>query len=293
MSLQTVLSMLRVQSEQIEQLTMRVNQIEQINGNNNNNNKKNNNSATSSTIRSTNAITSTLNNIQREQRRMQTLLSAVERQSYKASDLQDDVEILKKNDSSHRYDLRLLKTSVGELMSSDRSYSLEVEQSVSHAKQLLQQAFGEHRSYLTREICETVQQKVLALVDYKLQSHLETTSTEAARAANNIINRDRESEAYYINTTQRRQTDDLNTSIPRQNQNETSFRSNASSSRMNTTKMTSQNGIDPFLIPSSRAQESTHELEEEFDADKVELEMDLLRLEERIKAAQHSANTRY
>ena len=62
---------------------------------------------------------------------------------------------------------------------------------------------------------------------------------------------------------------------------------------MNTTKMTSQNGIDPFLIPSSRAQESTHELEEEFDADKVELEMDLLRLEERIKAAQHSANTRY
>jgi len=267
---QTLLSMLRVQAEQIEKLTMRLDRLEQGD--------------------SSWSDEGSLNDIRREQRRMKALLSAVERQAMSSIDLRDDVDILKKNDSSHRYDLRLLKTSVGDLLTSDKAYGLEVEQSVSNAKLILREAFGEQQTYLTRDILETVKQEVLQIVDSKLNMHLETSSAEAARAADQIIRRDRESEAYYRRTTNSRSYQ-VETNNGGQNEvhdgDNISFRSTTNQQLFS----------DPSITMTTKVmQENTQDLEEEFDADKMELEMDLLRLEERIKSAQANANsssTRY
>ena len=120
--------------------------------------------------------------------------------------------------------------------------------------------------------------------------HLETSSAEAARAADQIIRRDRKSEAYYRRTTNSRSYQ-VETNNGGQNEvhdgDNISFRSTTNQQLFS----------DPSITMTTKVmQENTQDLEEEFDADKMELEMDLLRLEERIKSAQANANsssTRY
>ena len=264
------MALLHVQSQQIKELTLRLSQLE--------NNNNNNNTHSSTTALPVSNIVE-LNQLSREQRRMSKLLQVLERQQMANSDLKEDVELLKKNDSSHRYDLRLLKASVGELISADRSYSLEVEQSVGLARQMLREAFGEQRTYLTREISETVKLEVLNIIEARLATHLESSSTAAAEAADSIILRATRNPDYH-----NRKRDNYNKyndhiySI--QNQN---TRNQDNHARKN----------DPFLNNSrARGQNKSStmdELDTEFDADGVELEMDLLRLEERIKEVQRSA----
>ena len=174
------MALLHIQSQQIKELTLRLSQLE----------------TTTPSSRSTHHSSTTalpvsniveLNQLSREQRRMSKLLQVLERQQMANSDLKEDVELLKKNDSSHRYDLRLLKASVGELISADHSYSLEVESSVGLARQMLREAFGEQRTYLTREISEAVKLEVLNIIEARLATHLESSSTAAAEAADSII----------------------------------------------------------------------------------------------------------
>ena len=279
--MQTVMSMLRIQSQQIEQLTTRVNQMESM--------KRQSTSSSSYATKSSSDVVVTLNNIRREQQRMQTLLSAVERQAMSSMDVKDDVAMLQKSDSSHRYDLRLLKTSVGELMSADRSYSLEINQSVSEAKQLLREAFGQQRTFLTRDIAETVKHEVLRIVDEKLKIHLETSASAAAHAADDIIRRDRERE---------RNVQTKITKITRPTRTGRSTRTGSTEGtgsttfgtrNMRTTTRTSEKRESERDGETSELH-AAHEDDDEFDADKVELEMDLLRLEERIREAQRSAN---
>jgi hypothetical protein len=143
-------------------------------------------------------LSSQIDEMKREQKRFSKHFYVLERQVLSNADLKDDVEVLKRNDSTNRYDLRLLKASVGELISADKSYSLELEQSVASAKQMLRSAFGEQKRSLTHEIGETVKLEVLNLVDKRLASHLENTSIAAARAADNNIEREREDLSYYI-----------------------------------------------------------------------------------------------
>ena len=279
--MQTVMSMLRIQSQQIEQLTTRVNQMESM--------KRQSTSSSSYATKSSSDVVVTLNNMRREQQRMQTLLSAVERQAMSSMDVKDDVAMLQKSDSSHRYDLRLLKTSVGELMSADRSYSLEINQSVSEAKQLLREAFGQQRTFLTRDIAETVKHEVLRIVDEKLKIHLETSASAAAHAADDIIRRDRERE---------RNVQTKITKITRPTRTGRSTRTGSTEGtgsttfgtrNMRTTTRTSEKRESERDGETSELH-AAHEDDDEFDADKVELEMDLLRLEERIREAQRSAN---
>jgi hypothetical protein len=276
--MEQLMNLLHVQSQQIKELTLRLSQLE----------NNNNNTHSSTTALPVSNIVE-LNQLSREQRRMSKLLQVLERQQMANSDLKEDVELLKKNDSSHRYDLRLLKASVGELISADRSYSLEVEQSVGLARQMLREAFGEQRTYLTREISETVKLEVLNIIEARLATHLESSSTAAAEAADSIILRATRNPDYH-----NRKRDNYNKyndhiySI--QNQN---TRNQDNHARNNTNNMSQRTKNDPFLNNSrARGQNKSStmdELDTEFDADGVELEMDLLRLEERIKEVQRSA----
>ena len=280
--MQTVMSMLRIQSQQIEQLTTRVNQMESM--------KRQSTSSSSYATKSSSDVVVTLNNVRREQQRMNTLLSAVERQAMSSMDVKDDVAMLQKSDSSHRYDLRLLKTSVGELMSADRSYSLEINQSVSEAKQLLREAFGQQRTFLTRDIAETVKHEVLRIVDEKLKIHLETSASAAAHAADDIIRRDRERER----NIQTKITQVTRTGRPTRTERPTRTGSTGSTTvgtkNMRTTTRASEKRESERDGEAKALELHAHEEDDEFDADKVELEMDLLRLEERIREAQRSAN---
>jgi hypothetical protein len=214
-------------------------------------------------------------------------------------DVKDDVAMLQKSDSSHRYDLRLLKTSVGELMSADRSYALEVNQSVSEAKQLLREAFGQQRTYLTRDIAETVKHEVLRIVDEKLKIHLETSSSAAAHAADDIIRRDRDRERNVQTARPTRSTRSTRSTFGTRDAKET-MNVSTTRSAVNASRQRPAPNNDTYLNTSAtRASESVRHAapdltqdggEDDFDADKVELEMDLLRLEERIREAQRSAN---
>ena len=277
--MEQLMNLLHVQSQQIKELTLRLSQLE----------NNNNNTHSSTTALPVSNIVE-LNQLSREQRRMSKLLQVLERQQMANSDLKEDVELLKKNDSSHRYDLRLLKASVGELISADRSYSLEVEQSVGLARQMLREAFGEQRTYLTREISETVKLEVLNIIEARLATHLESSSTAAAEAADSIILRATRNPDYH-----NRKRDNYNKyndhiySI--QNQNTRNQDNHARNNTNNMSQRSAKN--DPFLNNSrARGQNKSStmdELDTEFDADGVELEMDLLRLEERIKEVQRSA----
>ena len=274
------MALLHIQSQQIKELTLRLSQLE----------------TTTPSSRSTHHSSTTalpvsniveLNQLSREQRRMSKLLQVLERQQMANSDLKEDVELLKKNDSSHRYDLRLLKASVGELISADHSYSLEVEQSVRLARQMLREAFGEQRTYLTREISEAVKLEVLNIIEARLATHLESSSTAAAEAADSIILRATRNPDYHNSERDNyNKYNDHIYSIPNHN-----TRNHAHNNTNNISQRSDKN--DPFLNNSrARGQNKSStmdELDTAFDADGVELEMDLLRLEERIKEVQRSA----
>ena len=274
------MALLHIQSQQIKELTLRLSQLE----------------TTTPSSRSTHHSSTTalpvsniveLNQLSREQRRMSKLLQVLERQQMANSDLKEDVELLKKNDSSHRYDLRLLKASVGELISADHSYSLEVESSVGLARQMLREAFGEQRTYLTREISEAVKLEVLNIIEARLATHLESSSTAAAEAADSIILRATRNPDYHNSERDNyNKYNDHIYSIPNHN-----TRNHAHNNTNNISQRSDKN--DPFLNNSrARGQNKSStmdELDTAFDADGVELEMDLLRLEERIKEVQRSA----
>ena len=92
--MKTVMSMLRIQAEQIEKLTIRVDKMDR--------GQSSSSSSSSYSTKSSGDVTVTLNNLRREQQCMHTLLSAVERQAMSTMDVKDDVAMLQKSDGRHK-----------------------------------------------------------------------------------------------------------------------------------------------------------------------------------------------
>ena len=114
---------------------------------------------------------------------MQNAFMAQEKAAMGMADVASDVRAMRKEQDSHRYDLRLLKASVGELISSDRAYALELEQarrrlesSVSAAAE--SSARGFDRQSVMAEMMQEFEGRVEKMVEEKVLACLSRREEE-------------------------------------------------------------------------------------------------------------------
>ena len=113
---------------------------------------------------------------------MQKSFLAQEQSAMNMADTASDVVSMRKELDSHRYDLRLLKANVGELISADRAYALELDQARSRLENCMAQAAtaaslaappaasrSDHEG-LMREIMEAMQSRMEEIVEAKVNA---------------------------------------------------------------------------------------------------------------------------
>ena len=112
---------------------------------------------------------------------MQKVFLAQERAAMGMADVASDVRVMRKEQDSHRYDLRLLKASVGDLISADRAYALELEHAQHRLESSMSRASGPggpsgggsfDRGQMMGEIMQAMESRMDKMVEEKVRVRL-------------------------------------------------------------------------------------------------------------------------
>ena len=145
-------------------------------------------SALESSSRETGDLRDTVQRVARSQEALQKAFLAQERVAMQHADVAEDVRVIKKEQDSHRYDLRLLKSNVGELISADRAYSLEMEQARNRLERSMQAAAvtmpascNFHVDNIIAGVVKALEGQIDSIVDARVNSYLSASTKPSAK----------------------------------------------------------------------------------------------------------------
>ena len=119
---------------------------------------------------------------------MQKMFLAQERAAMGMADVASDVRVMRKEQDSHRYDLRLLKANVGELISADRAYALELEHARDRLESSMSRAGGSadpvgsafDKEQMMDEMMKAMESQMEKMVEERVKAHLKSARIEEA-----------------------------------------------------------------------------------------------------------------
>lgn len=129
----------------------------------------------------------TVQRVASSQEALQKAFLAQERIAMQHADVAEDVRAMKKEQDSHRYDIRLLKANVGELISADRAYSLEVEQARHRLERSMQASAvttssNFHVDQIIAGVVKTLERHIDGIVDARVHAYLSSSNRPNTKA---------------------------------------------------------------------------------------------------------------